>query len=179
MGETERRLLFGWSEEDDVDTLFERAAALLTDLDFLEEQLATPEARLQEARSALAALEAEAVDAWGRYPLTVGSSFHCGPVDPRPLLLAWTVQQIYESGLYMPAELERMRAAGEVTDAWMALEALRLIAFVATLRTLTDGILRGFTASAVYVDSVNGLARRFNQLQLQLPSRQKVGKASG
>lgn len=127
----------------DLAALPGRAAALLHDATFLRQQLSNPEARLTEARAALASLAAEARTAWQRYPAVGHGGFHGGGPDPRPLALAWAVRFVREVGLYRPDELTAMLADATVTPAWAAAEALRFCVFLAALRLPLDEVLEG------------------------------------
>lgn len=147
----------------DAEALERRAAALLADAVFLQRQLAQPEARVAEARAALAALDADAADAWRRYPAVGGGGFHSGQPDPRPFLVAWTAAHVREAGFYTADELERMQAAGEIMSGWMAAESLRLCAFLAVVRPLLDGLQAGRIRPSDYTASVKDLARRFTR----------------
>jgi hypothetical protein len=77
------------------------------------------------------------------------------------------VRQIEEAGFYTPDELERLRAADEVTPAWMAAEALRLRAFLAALRAPADDFLAGTMPGTAYVTAVKDLAARFARMEVR------------
>jgi hypothetical protein len=152
--------------------------ALLTDDDFLRAQLAAPEALVDEARRALATLEAEARDAWRRYPAVAGSGFHSGPPDVRPLLLAWTVRHVREAGFYTPDELERLAEDGEGSRAWLGVEAFRLCAYLAALRAVLDRLLARALPATDYRTTVEPLTWQFSRLRVR-PVGQHVRADAG
>jgi hypothetical protein len=155
----------------DVEALCRCAATLLTDADFLQQQLAEPDARVAEARAVLALLDADAAAAWRRYPAVGSGGFHSGQPDPRPFLIAWTAGYVREAGFYTADELERLQTAGEVTSAWMAAESLRLCAFLTVLGTLIDELHAGAVRPSDYTASVKDLARKFGRMPVERSPR--------
>lgn len=147
-------------------TLAARVVAMLCDVAFLHEQVADPDARLAEAREALAALESEASAAWHRYPAVGRGGFHGGQPDRRPLALAWVVRFVQEAAVYRPDELAAMLREGTITPTWAAAEAVRFSAFLAALHEPLEAMLAGHIQQPDLAARAEAIARTLAAVRL-------------
>lgn len=129
------------------------AVARLADPAFVRVRLEDVAGCITRARTALGVLEAEARDAWTRYPVAVSGGFHAGAPDPRPALLAWTVRHLHACGFYDLDELERRHAHGE-DAAWAGAEALRLLVALDALGPLLEALRTGSIRPERYTEAV-------------------------
>jgi hypothetical protein len=144
----------------------ESAAAFLGDPECVAAAAAGPDAARSAAGSAFAAIEFVVRGAYSRFPAVSGAGFHSGGADPRSQALYSTLTYVRRAGLYTPADLEQMEAAGKVTAAWAAAEYLRLALFVAALEVLVARLDSSAIAPGDYAGAVEELARRFGGLSV-------------
>lgn len=120
----------------------------------------------QMAAERFAAFEATARDAYRRYPVVAGSSFHGGRPDLRPAMHFQSVSLLRNAGAYLPADLDRMTASGEVSPEWADGEAARLVVLLALAGIAVDAMAGGHLAAAAYRETMIGLVRRLGSVTM-------------
>lgn len=148
------------------DALAAAAGAVLTDPAEVAAELARADALADEAHIAFAGLRAIVRSAYSRYPVVRGAGFHGGEPDLRAPQLFTTISRMQRGGLYTWEELEERRAAGTVGEAWFLAEALRLGAFVVTVRALIDALDADSVKPLAYGESVEALAWAFGAIRM-------------
>lgn len=139
--------------------LLEAAATFFGDSAALSAELADAVALERETRERYVLLEREVRAAYQRYPVVRRGSFHGGTPELRPPALYATLSTLQKGGLYLPAELDALRAAGEANDAFVTAAWLRLAVAIEAVFVLIAAVDDERIEPKGYREGVEELAR--------------------
>jgi hypothetical protein len=119
---------------------------------------------LEAVAAARAALEAAAREAFVRAPVSRSTAaFHSALPDLRPFVLYRLPGLLREAGLYTPDELRAL--AADAPAAWLAREATRQLAILASVRAAVRRLEAGELAPADFPAAIRSAAREAAAIQ--------------